>query len=112
MASAALAHPDKAHYGGEDAWFHSPVSGTIGEFSRKKSFFLFFFFNSLLSFVFSDKRFCIADVVSLSPFFLQSASKNNVLGEKEKKKKKEKKKSEVSLTSSFFRREDKKNSQN
>ena len=37
VASAALAHPDKAHYGGEDAWFCSPVSSSIGEF-----FLLFF----------------------------------------------------------------------
>lgn len=39
VASAALAHPDKAHYGGEDAWFCSPSSGTIGEFF-KSVFFL------------------------------------------------------------------------
>ena len=41
VASAALAHPDKAHYGGEDAWFCSPVSSSIGEF------FLLFFPRSL-----------------------------------------------------------------
>lgn len=37
VASAALAHPDKAHYGGEDAWFCSPSSSTIGE--RRGRFF-------------------------------------------------------------------------
>lgn len=46
VASAALAHPDKAHYGGEDAWFCSPSSGTIGEFFFLKShFFSVFFFS-------------------------------------------------------------------
>ena len=40
VASAALAHPEKAHYGGEDAWFCSPSSGTIGE---QSSFFALFF---------------------------------------------------------------------
>ena len=54
VASAALAHPGKAHYGGEDAWFCSPSSGTIGEVfeeCRSRPFFV-----SLLSLLFDEKR--------------------------------------------------------